>query len=328
MKIKRMLNGMFHNYLVSIRDKQVLVLDEMFSKDFVGSYSVLDENVNSAKKLINQLTVDNKINFTRFYLTNNSIKVLDDEAKQSVYITALLAIDEENGFYPLLLGGKHIVHYQKEDNAWKIKSILFDLDWVKGNTGYLMNLNLIDYEKMSGHECMICSEYDSPWQLVDGLHEDITDEEKMIDTIYKLNFGIDYLDIHLVIKSLTENVQIIVDGVELANSKRDVIRLIKSVLKTELPLQHALTIKTVSSETLEVEGYRLQLHRIKSKSYNNATKNTTFYNARVTYSFSKERFQYFKINKIEYMTSIIPKEVIGDIITDKYDKQFYGRVIQ
>lgn len=221
-----------------------------------------------------------KLNVSRQRITNLVIRTDGDEAVQSAYVMVLVGVDNGRQLYPFEYGGKYLNTYRRTETGWKIKSIRYDLDWEKGNTYFVKDWTLIDYKIYAGHTPSICSEFDAPWRMIPESDEPLSDEEQIVETMFKYSWGLDNCDFSLHRESYVDEIQFkmpssVVDGA------RNLLNNFKNTSHKEAALQHAIKIVGVKVDGSEatLDGYRIEPHRLGSKNLNRDTMHQSFYSA-------------------------------------------------
>ncbi|WP_171004877.1 nuclear transport factor 2 family protein [Enterococcus hulanensis] len=129
-------------------------------------------------------------------------------AQQSAYVQCIYAKKESQFIHPFVFGGHFVNTFKKTDNGWKISNLKFDLMYESGNNSFVKDhWNLIDYGIFYGHKPIINAEIDSPWHVIPHDEEEQTDVEKIFETEFKLNFGMDGGNFEMTASTFTEDVQ-------------------------------------------------------------------------------------------------------------------------
>ncbi|WP_416325973.1 nuclear transport factor 2 family protein [[Eubacterium] hominis] len=261
-----------------------LVTDDVTS-DFstIGSYQ-------NAKDLIQALAWQGpKMNVSRQRIMNFVCHTQGDIAQQSAYVMVLTGIDDGNYLYSFEYGGKYVLTYQNSEDGWKISAIKYDLDWEKGNTAFAKGWKLLDYKLYAGHRAMICSEFDSPWAAIPENDEELSDEEQIIETMFRYSFGLDNNDFHLHHSSYTDDVIFYAGKNIMESGARNLINNFKNTAHKEHALEHAIKIVDIqiNGDEAILYGYRVEPHRLGSKNLNRDTMHQSFYSAKYKNLFRK-----------------------------------------
>lgn len=283
---------------------------ELVESSFALKGNLVDQEFIGMSELV-EATVSN-INFIKFYISNDLLSVKDNKAHHSFYLTIVSGISEESGFYPLIIGLKNIVSYQY-DSKWKIKTIESNVDYVKGNTELLEKFNLKNGESFDRF-----GRYESVDVFL--MTEAVTDKAMIRKSLYLLSLAIDNENASLASCVLAENCTLIINGEQKAKTKKDIIAYISEWNRKDSSNMHAIVVKDINieNEIAKVKAYRLQLDRIKSKSYNTATKLKIYYNTEIIFKLKKS--DSWEINEIYADLKIIEESVSEEI--DYYNLEF------
>lgn len=257
-------------------------ISSIVTDDVLGYFSNVGETKGKAE-LIKALTWKGmKMNVSRRRITNFVVRTCGEKAQQSAYVMSLVGYDNGSFLFPFEFGGKFVNSYILTEAGWKISEIRYDLDWEKGNTYFAKDWRFIDYKIFAGHKPMISSEFDSPWAVIPENDEELTDEEQIIENMFKYSFGLDNCDWSLHHASYTDDVIFYSGDNVMENSARNLVNNFKNTSHKEHALEHAIKIVDVKVEGNEATlyGYRIEPHRLGSKNLNRDTVHQSFYSAK------------------------------------------------
>lgn len=236
-----------------------------------------------------------------------------DKAQQSVYVHFLYAVKEE-ALYPFEFGGHMTNSYVKENGIWKLSVIRFDLDYEKGNTAFAKDWKLMDYKMYGGHVLAAVHEYESPYRAIANPENLRSEEERVAETMYRYAAGLDNFDFGLFRTSLTEDVVFYSGKAVLHNGLRNLVAGFMALRHKEAALQHSIKIFNVkvNGEEATFEAYRLEPHRLGSKTLSIDNYRDTFYSATYFNRLRKEN-GVWKMYEINYNGKVFMENEPGNI---------------
>lgn len=254
------------------------IVTENVQADFstIGSYDNVEDLIQALK------WKGPVMNVSRQHIMNFVCRTCGEKAQQSAYVMVLTGIDDGKFLYSFEYGGKFVNSYIMTEDGWKISSIKYDLDWEKGNTAFAKGWKLLDYKLYAGHRALICSEFDSPWSVISVNDEELTDEEQIIENMFKYSFGLDNCDFSLHHTSYTDDVVFYAGDKVMEAGARNLINNFKNTAHKEHALEHAIKIVDVqiNGDEAILYGYRVEPHRLGSKNLNRDTMHQSFYSAK------------------------------------------------
>lgn len=79
-------------------------------------------NISGISEIKNKLIWQGcSINFSRYRIFNNVIRVEGHNAIQSAYVVATVGNIKNDYFHYFIFGGHYLNYFEKTDNVWKIK---------------------------------------------------------------------------------------------------------------------------------------------------------------------------------------------------------------
>ena len=296
MKNQKVIKELYKKFLINL-DKENIIKN-IISGSFSFKGNMVDKEICFAEfiKLINT-----DLNYKKIYISNPIICEKHKIIKYSVYVTLVVGIVEKDAFYPLIMGMKNLITYIDED-GWKIDSIESNLDYVKGNTEFLPLLKLKNKDKACNNKLEV-------------IYGTSGKEDEMIrNQIYLLASSFDNLEARLLEDILSDTCKVFIKEETIANNLDEISGCMQEWNEKDATYMHAIAIKKVdiNNDKAVVKAQRLQLDRIRSKSYNNATKNKLYYNAEIIFNLRKE--ETWKIYEIHNELKII-EEVMNDEVS-------------
>lgn len=296
------IRNLLENYILSLEKRDAIHFMNLFDQSMEARFSNIG-SFKDASLLFWHLIFDEKINFQKNDICNLVIRVDQQKAVMSAYVMSLIGIDDGTTFFPFQFGGKYVFK-MKKDTKWKIKEILYDLDWYKGNSSFVDNWKLIDYKAFAGHAPMIISEIDSPWAQI-KVKQNVPDEYLIKETLFKYSFGLDNCDFSLHKSSYVDDIKFF-NGDKLAyKNSREILMDFKRLNHKEHTLEHAIKVCDVQvmGDHAILHGLRIEPHRIGSKNINIETKENSFFSAQYECYFIK-RDDEWKMYEIHYLPKI------------------------
>lgn len=282
MRKRDRIKEIFEVFVSALEDFEPEKIRDILAEDVFAEFSTIG-TYHNADDFINALAWKGpKMNVSRQHILNFVCRTNGSVAQQSAYVMALTGIDDGKFLYSFEYGGKYVVSYTEIDGQWKISAIKYDLDWEKGNTAFAKGWKLLDYKLYAGHRAMICSEFDSPWAVIPENDEELTDEEQIIENMFKYSFGLDNCDFSLHHQSYTDDVVFYAGDKVMEASARHLINNFKNTAHKEHALEHAIKIVDIEIDGDEavLYGYRVEPHRLGSKNLNRDTMHQSFYSAK------------------------------------------------
>lgn len=305
MEVRRYISEMFEKYVVSLKERDIETMKGLLSDELEVRVSVSDD-LKGKDTFISRMRDMQEYDYSRYQIANFVVRQNDETIISSAYINVLLAKETDSALYPFQYGGKYVMTYEKSDkNEYRIKKILFDLDWTKGNTEFKKEWLFMDYEKFGGHSLRICSELDSPWAAVPNSKIQQPVEQEVKECLAKIAFGYDCLDTRLVVENCKKDVSIWRKEQQIVRNLPELLEYQKNQVVSEKVLEHAYKVLSVriDEKKAEITGMRLEPHRIKSKSVNKATRDITYYNAEFTAEFEYD--EHWKMTKLKAAPKIV-----------------------
>lgn len=298
MRERDAIKEVYEKFIISLRDTSFDDLKAIIRNDAKFSFSMLEKDTD-LREITKQFTFDHlQTNIRRLKTSNIVIKHTENYAIQSAYILFLYAYDNGSYLYPLEFGGKILIEYEKSEN-WKISSVKFDLDWEKGNTFFVNEWNLINYEMFAGHELQIVSEFDSPWAKKQEFFDDRSEEEKCRELFAQYAWGVDNADWSLLMDTWSEDITSIMPRGNL-EGKREFLKDIKKTRFKEPTMQHACKVHDIHiiNDTATMKAYRMEPHRLGSKILHRGNLSLTYYSAKYDFTLKKCKgdWKFCKVN--------------------------------
>lgn len=275
------------------------------TEDVKGHFSNVGE-AEGKDALIELLTwKGKKMNVSRRRITNFVVRTQGEKAQQSAYVMSLIGYDNGKFLFPFEFGGKYVVSWEEQNGEWKIKEIRYDMDWEKGNTYFAKDWNFIDYKIYAGHKPMISSEYQSPWAVILENDEELTEEEKIMENMFKYSFGLDNCDWALHHSSYTDDIIFYAGNSVMESGACNLINNFKNTSHKEPALEHAIKIVDIqiNGDEAVLYGYRIEPHRLGSKNLNRDTLHQSFYSAKYKNLLKKVDGEW-KMYEIHYQSGV------------------------
>lgn len=235
----------------------------------------------------------------------NFVALYDEEkAQQSAYVFELY-IYNEGGFYPFEFGGHFANTYVKTKDGWKLSKIRYDLDWEKGNTYFASGWKLIDYVMYNGHRQSCVHEFDTPYMAIKNPLNVLTEEEKILHTMYRYSAGLDNFDFTLFCTSCTNDVVFKNNGSVLYDGLRNLVSGFRNTRHKEPTMEHAFKIFDVkiNGDEATLQAYRVEPHRLGSKVLNKDNYEYKFYSAKYFNKLRKEN-GLWKLYELNYFPKV------------------------
>lgn len=295
----------FNEFVDCIEKQNVENLKTFFKSDAIGHFSTVGERRGDQEIATSFNVAESGINVSRYLIANFVVHTDGNRARQSAYVMSLVGKDDGKFLFSFEYGGKYLLDWTFENDEWMINEIWYDLDWVKGNTSYVKDWNLIDYTIYSGHKPMINSEYDSPWASIPVNDEELSDEEQIIENMFKYSFGLDNCDWTLHASSYTEDVCFHRGPTVDAINAKQLINNFKNTSHKESALEHAIKIVKVDVDGDEATlyGSRIEPHRLGSKVLCRMTLQNNFYTAKYVNKLRKVDGQW-KMYDLDYKAHV------------------------
>lgn len=297
----------FNDFVDSIEKNDLTKLSSFFTAEAVAHLSTVGEK-KGGNDIANGLVVKEEgITLRRYMISNFVVRTDGNHARQSAYVMALVGKDDGKFLFSFEYGGKFLVDWKRsgDDATWQIDELWYDLDWVKGNTSYVKDWTLIDYNIYSGHQPMISSEFDSPWACITKNDEALTDEEQIIENMFKYSFGLDNCDWVLHGSSYTTDVCFHRGQIVDASCAKRLINNFKNTSHKESALEHAIKIVkvVVDGDEAVLYGSRIEPHRLGSKILCRTTLCNNFYTAKYVNKLRKVDGQW-KMYDLDYRAHV------------------------
>lgn len=296
---------LFNNFAEYLEKYDLDSLKSLFTDNVCGHISTVGE-VKGADQVASALVVNkDDLTLRRHLISNFVVHTKGDSARQSSYMMSLVGKDDGKFLHSFEYGGKFLINWNKNDSNWKIDEIWFDLDWVKGNTSFVPEWTLLDYQIYSGHKPMIYSEFDSPWAFIPENDETLTDEEQIIENMFRYSFGLDNCDWTLHLGSYTNDVKFVAGGKVLADCAGRLVDNFKNTSHKEAALEHAIKIVgvEVNGDKAVMYGSRIEPHRLCSKILCRNTLNNNFYTAKYV-NYLKKIDGVWKMYELNYTAKV------------------------
>lgn len=282
MRKRDAIKEIFEQFVKAMEAFEPEKIADLVTEDVLGHFSNVGETRGKAE-LVKALTWKGmKMNVSRRRIVNFVVRTQGEKAQQSAYVMSLMGYDNGTFLFPFEFGGKFVNSYILTEDGWKISEIRYDLDWEKGNTYFAKDWKFIDYKIFAGHKPMISSEFDSPWAVIPENDEELTDEEQIVENMFKYSFGLDNCDWTLHHGSYTDDVVFYSGDSVMESSARALVNNFKNTSHKEHALEHAIKIVKVEVQGDEATlyGYRIEPHRLGSKNLNRDTVHQSFYSAK------------------------------------------------
>ncbi len=118
-----------------------------------------------------------------------------NEGQQTAYVQCSRSVVDNDDIYPFFFGYQFSNHFILEKGIWKLDCIRADLCYTGGNDMFVFNKwELIDHIKYKGHEPMINPELDNPWIVIPDDDELQSDEEEVVDLMFRFTWAFDMGD--------------------------------------------------------------------------------------------------------------------------------------
>lgn len=295
----------FEDFICALEEFKPEKINELVTDDVKGHFSNAGES-EGKEALVESLTWHGMdMNVSRRRITNFVVRTQGDRAQQSAYVMTLMGYDNGKFLFPFEFGGKYVISWTEQDGEWKMKEIRYDMDWEKGNTYFAKGWTFIDYKIFAGHRPMINSEYESPWAAIPENDEELTEEEKIIENMFKYSFGLDHCDWTLHHDSYTDDIIFYAGSSVMESGARNLINNFKNTSHKEPALEHAIKIVDIKIDGDEavLYGYRIEPHRLGSKNLNRDTLHQSFYSAKYKNLLRKTDGQW-KMYEIHYESGV------------------------
>ena len=305
----------FHLFVESWRTNNLTIISNLITRDCVADISMLG-HLEGADSISQGLFWPGpKMDIRKISISNFVERSHGSFAQQSAYVQCIFAMDDGDNVFPFIFGGHFCNSYYKENNEWKIQHIRFDLMYESGNNSFVKDKwRLIDYGIFYGHLPMINSEFDAPWNVIPEDDEPQSDAEKIFETEFKLNFGMDCGDYCLTSACFTEDVVFNMSRHKNVNKnnpsqtdgnyygKKDCNNFLKAKQHKEPRLQHTDTMGDLVINGDEAIAYmfRSEFNRISNKVFNRENIHTQVNTVLHINHFRKENNEW-KLRKFSYI---------------------------
>ena len=233
-------------------------------------------------------------------------KITGDIAVQCAYVQALIGVHRGTQLYPFQYGGRYANTYKKTNDGWRITEIKYDHDWACGNSYFVKNWNLVNYDMLTDIRCKqtILSETDAPWRLVPNCEYGSTDEEQVAETFFKYAWCFDTHDFELQITTITEDVAYIAPKLHL-KGVRELVNYCKGIHHDEPALHHCGKVNMISIDGDEavMEVCRAEPHKLGGGVLHIDNTHHQFYSAKYTVKL-KKLDNVWKIYEIHYKPTV------------------------
>lgn len=234
--------------------------------------------------------------FVRFVNTN-VLPLVNPEGGVSevVYVSAIIARETSNGFFPLLMGLQCVFDYAEEYNGLKVSCITADLDYAKGNTAFIPQLRLAEKRRHLR-------------AVVGGR---IAASRTPQEAVYIFALACDMQDEGLMASVTSSDFSLVEKGQTACDSPSELPWVVRAHNIQDASRMHALCLERVeeSGEKALVVAQRVQLNRTKSRLYAKATKYRIYRNT--TLEFDLVRAGGWKVRSVK-VTSKLSEDSFDD----------------
>ena len=223
---KEKIKKQFEKFILSLEKNNISYFNRIFYEDCIIDSNTLG-NINGISEIKNKFIWQGcPINFSRYRIFNNVIRVEGHNAVQSAYVVATVGNIKKDYFHYFIFGGHYLNYFEKTDNVWKIKKMKYCEDMEHGNTYFVSDWwHMIDYSKVNGYDHHpIDSMVESPWKIIKKFQQ--SDKEEIADIWNKYCWGIDEWDLETTASVLDENVFSNIPNNPI-NSRKELLELFK-----------------------------------------------------------------------------------------------------
>lgn len=301
------LGNVFEMFIKEIEKNSFEKISDFVSKDVIADISMFGKTEGLFELTERLKWKGPTISHKMFMITNPVIRYDGEKAHMGAIVIALLGNGENENLHIFTFGGRASIGFKKEER-WKIGEILYDLEWQNGNTAFPENWNMIDYDKYGGHKLSIISELDSPWVRIPVAKNQYTEEELLVDGYHRYAWAQDCADGQLALSSFTDDIRAEMPHGVFIN-KKDFAYHLKFLAHKEHKLQHAGRVHSfnIDGERAYLEIYRIEPHRLGTKTLNANNFYQPIYTGRHEYDMRKED-GLWKIAKMKYIGKVFSVE--------------------
>ncbi|MGG5318546.1 nuclear transport factor 2 family protein [Enterococcus sp. AZ072] len=311
---RKELFSQFYSFISSLQDNNFENFADFFVEDckadisMTGHFETIEEVKNGLR------WPGPSMDIQRITIWNFVARSTGDRAQQSAYVQCIYGKKSGGIIHPFVFGGHFVNTFKKTMNGWKISHLKFDLMYESGNNSFVKDhWTLMDYGIFYGHKPMINAELDSPWHVIPHDEEEQSDAEKIFDTEFKLNFGMDGGNFEMTASTFTTDVQFKMAAHKNVNKYNpsqtdgdyfgiaECNNFLKSKHHKEPRLQHTDTMGDIVINGNEATAYmfRSEFNRIANRIYDDKTVFTNVNNALHRNKFRKEEGEW-KLSEFTY----------------------------
>lgn len=313
MRKRNQIKNCFENAIECLEKYDLSQFSKYINNQVETNISLIGKKTNGKEELIKNLEINTELNISRWWISNVCIRTSNDFAVMSAYLTIMLGnIDDKQFLHSVEFGGKVVAQFSKESKEWLISNVKYDLDWINGNSLILKQYNLIDYtRKYNSDRCINIT--DAPWKIIKENDEQLTDEEKIKETMGIYCFAVDNNDMSSLRLAETEDIHWLwdspFDSYIVATDIESHVKYFQNPKNFVSRRQHPVRVVNVdiTGNEATMNVYLLRKNHVRSSELNITNIDTQFYNSVYINKLRKEN-NIWKLYDMKYRYYELPQE--------------------